>query len=103
MFPEARREIGSFITFTTSYSDYNNSLSLLHPLQTVLHYGDWKIAINFVERQYISLHPQVLLVSLYHVDLQQVNINIDSVEYKELKDTFIMSTWLQNTLALTLG
>ena len=102
MFPEARREIGSFITFTTSYSDYI-ALLLLHPLQTVLHYGDWKIAINFVERQYISLHPQVLLVSLYHVDLQQVNINIDSVEYKELKDTFIMSTWLQNTLALTLG
>ena len=92
MFPEARREIGSFITFTTSYSDYN-SLLLLHPLQTVLHYGDWKIAINFVERQNISLNSQVLLVSLYNVDLHQININYsDSVEIEVIGDTFVMST-----------
>ena len=80
MFPEARREIGSFITFTTSYSHYN-SLLQLRPLQTLLHYGDWEIAINFVERQYISLYSQVLLVSPYHVDLHQVRI--DPVEIKE--------------------
>ena len=90
MFPEARREIGSFITFTTSYSDYN-SLLLLHPLQTVLHYVDWKIAINFVERQNISHHSQVLLASLYHVDLGP-SINIDSVEFEEIEDTSVMST-----------
>ena len=79
MFPEARREIGSFITFTTSYSDYS-SLTLLHPLQTVLHDGDWKIAINLVERQNLSQNPQVLLVSFYPVDLSQVKKRSNAVQ-----------------------